>query len=81
MDSCIHYDSFLQVVVKYLVLTKSTCYDHFLIGGANVFRKWRPFSFLTEVPCRLAATLLVRVRGDRECGPQGRFATSLESRV
>lgn len=73
VDSYIHHDSFLQVVVKYLVLTKSVRRDHCLTGGANVFRKWRPFPFLTEVPCGLAATLLIRMRGDRECGPQGRF--------
>lgn len=72
VDSCIHYDSFLQVVVKYLVLTKSICYDHFLTGGANVFRKWHPFSFLTEVTCGLAATLLVRVRGDKGVWPSGK---------
>lgn len=81
MDSSVHYDSSLQVVVKYLVLTESICYNHFLTEGANVFRKWRPFFFLTEVPSGLAGTLLLRMRGDRECGPQGRFVTSLESRV
>lgn len=65
MDLSVHYDSSLQVVVKwYLVLTESICYNHFLTGGANVFRKWRPFLFLTEVPSGLAATLLLRMRGE-----------------
>lgn len=64
MDLSVHYDSSLHVVVKYLVLTESICYNHFLTGGANVFRKWRPFLFLTEVPSGLAATLLLRMRGE-----------------